>query len=145
MLFAGDAQGGNWEYWLYDEGVPARDPTTLTMSEASKTILSEMAFYKVGHHGSTNATPIPAVEAMGSDFVSMCSVQLDSFGSEEHDSEVPRIPLMDALAKKSALVRSDQLAVSEGDPPVQAGVDKKLPKPKAGRFEVGSCFVDYFL
>jgi hypothetical protein len=58
---------------------------------------------------------------------------------------VPRIPLLDALAKKSALVRSDQIAVTEGDVRVPAAVRKKMPTPKRGRFEVGSCFVDYFL
>jgi hypothetical protein len=145
LLFAGDAQGGNWEYWLYDDAVPARDPTTLTMSADSEKILGEIDFYKVGHHGSTNATPIPAVEAMGQNFVSMCSVQRDTYGSEAKDSEVPRVPLLEALAKKSAVVRSDQIEVSEGDVHVPAAVQEKLPKPKAGTLEVGSCFVDYFL
>ena len=41
-------------------------------------VLGHLDFYKVGHHGSTNATPIAAVEAMGEDFVSMCSTQEDS-------------------------------------------------------------------
>ncbi|MCW2748964.1 MAG: hypothetical protein JWR83_74, partial [Aeromicrobium sp.] len=145
LLFAGDAQGGNWEYWLYDEGVPAPDPTTLTMTKGSKKILAEIDFYKVGHHGSTNATPIPVVDALGSNFVSMCSVQEDTFGNKDNESEVPRERLIDALAKKSALVRSDQFAVSEGGVEVKPAVPGKLPKPKAGRFEVGSCFVDYFL
>jgi beta-lactamase superfamily II metal-dependent hydrolase len=145
LLFAGDAQAGNWEYWLYGEGVPAKDPSNLTLSSETKAVLGAIDFYKVGHHGSTNATPIPAIEAMGSDFVSMCSVQKDSFGSEPDESEVPRIPLLDALAKKSALVRSDQFPVSEGDVRVRAAVGKEMPKPKTGKFEVGSCFVDYFL
>lgn len=146
LLFAGDAQGGNWEYWLYDDGVPASDPTTLTMSADGKKILAEIDFYKVGHHGSTNATPIPAIEAMGSDFVSMCSVQKDSYGSEKDKSEVPRIPLLEALAQKSALVRSDQFPVLEGGKvTVQAAVPNDIPIPKTGRFEVGCCFVDYFL
>jgi beta-lactamase superfamily II metal-dependent hydrolase len=145
LLFAGDAQGGNWEYWLYDDGVPAKDPTTLTMSADSEKILGAIDFYKVGHHGSTNATPIPAVDAMGQNFVSMCSTQADTYGNEEKESEVPRVPLLAALAEKSALVRSDQFEVSEGDVHVDAAVEEKLPKPKAGRFEVGSCFVDYFL
>lgn len=145
LLFAGDAQGGNWEYWLYDDGVPAKDPTTATMSADGKKILADIDFYKVGHHGSTNATPIPALEAMGSDFVAMCSVQKDSFGTEKNASEVPRLPLLDALAKKSALVRSDQFPVSEGDVSVRAAVRKKMPTPKTGKFEVGSCYVDYFL
>lgn len=145
LLFAGDAQGGNWEYWLYDDAAPAKDPTTLTMSAASKKILDEIDFYKVGHHGSTNSTPIPAVDAMGQDFVSMCSTQADTYGNVEKESEVPRIPLLEALAKKSAVVRSDQIEVNEGDVHVPAAVDEKMPKPKAGSFKVGSCFVDYFL
>ena len=71
-------------------------------------MLGHLDFYKVGHHGSTNSTPIAAVEAMNEDFVSMCSTQAGAFGSVENQSEVPRDPLMDALARKSVLVRSDR-------------------------------------
>jgi len=145
LLFAGDAQGGNWEYWLYDEENPAEDPTDLELTKDSKKILRNIDFYKVGHHGSTNATPIPAVEAMGSGFVSMCSTQKDTFGTEANESEVPRGPLLAALAEKSAVVRSDQIKVAEGDVEVPAAVRKRMPKPKTGRFEVGSCYIDYFL
>jgi len=146
LLFAGDAQGGNWEYWLYgDEVEPSRDPTGLTLSPEGKKILSTLDFYKVGHHGSTNATPKPAVEAMANNFVSMCSTQTDTFGNVDKQTEVPRDLLLDELAKKSALVRSDQFAVKEGDVKVPAAVRKKVPTPTDGRFEVGSCYVDYFL
>src|SRR4030095_11827969 len=27
LLFAGDAQGGNWEYWLFKTKGPVKDPT----------------------------------------------------------------------------------------------------------------------
>jgi beta-lactamase superfamily II metal-dependent hydrolase len=147
LLFAGDAQGGNWEYWLYGDATPTTDPTQLTMTEEAEKILRDMDFYKVGHHGSTNATPKPAVEAMGRDFVSMCSTQAKTYGSQAKESEVPRDELIDALAKKSALVRSDQIEVSVGNVHVEPDpdVDTKMPKPKSGRFEVGSCYVDYFL
>jgi hypothetical protein len=145
LLFAGDAQAGNWEYWLYDEGVPARDPTGLELSDDSKKILRDIDFYKVGHHGSTNATPIPAVTAMGSGFVSMCSTEDGTYGTVANDSEVPHGDLLAALAKKSAVVRSDQIKVAEGDVKVPAAVHKQMPKPKSGKFEVGSCYVDYFL
>ncbi|HTI78030.1 MAG TPA: hypothetical protein VL634_23715 [Mycobacterium sp.] len=145
LLFAGDAQAGNWEYWLYDEDEPAEDPTGLEVTKDSKKILRNIDFYKVGHHGSTNATPIPALEAMGSGFVSMCSTEKDTYGTEAKGTEVPRGPLLDALAEKSAVVRSDQIKVAEGDVEVPAAVRKRMPKPKTGRFEVGSCYVDYFL
>jgi beta-lactamase superfamily II metal-dependent hydrolase len=145
LLFAGDAQGGNWEYWLYDEDVPAEDPTGLEVSKDSKKILRNIDFYKVGHHGSTNATPIPAVDAMGSGFVSMCSTEKGTYGTEAKGTEVPHGELLAELAKKSALVRSDQIKVAEGDVKVPAAVHKQIPQPKNGRFEVGSCYIDYFL
>jgi len=147
LLFAGDAQAGNWEYWLYG---PNQAPTTTpssSLADEGRKILGRLDFYKVGHHGSTNATPIVAVDAMNEGFVSMCSTQADSFGSEKNNSEVPRIPLLEALAKKSAVARSDQLAVKiQGklvDPAKNA--PQELPRPKAGRFDIGPCYVDYLL
>ena len=148
LLFAGDAQGGNWEYWLYDLDKPVKDPTQEKMTDASQSILDSIDFYKVGHHGSTNATPIAAVSAMGKDFVAMCSTQAESFGSVAHQSEVPRGPLLDALEKKpSALVRSDQLAITVDGKTIPAvpGLPTKLPTPKQGSFVPGDCYVDYFL
>src|SRR5215216_7094887 len=100
LLFAGDAQGGNWEYWLFKTEEPLKDPTKAgDVIEASKEILQTIDFYKVGHHGSTNATPIQAVEAAierpksSKGFVSMCSTEDEVFGSRDRESEVPRIPL----------------------------------------------------
>ncbi len=145
LLFAGDAQGGNWEYWMFG-GTPEKAPSADNIDKDSASILSHLDFYKVGHHGSTNATPISAVETMGGDFASMCSTQEDSFGSVANDSEVPRIPLLEALAKKSKIVRSDQLAVTQPGSKVPATKDspKRLPKPKRGRFEKGPIYIDYF-
>lgn len=145
LLFAGDAQAGNWEYWLYDLDKPLKDPSAEKLAKEGKALLGSLDFYKVGHHGSTNATPISAVEAMGADFVSMCSVQDGTFGSVDNQSEVPRIPLLDALGKKSALVRSDQFPVELAGIKIAAAAKAKLPKPKSGKFVVGSCFVDYLL
>jgi hypothetical protein len=147
LLFAGDAQAGNWEYWLYDLDKPKSDPSADKLSQQGHDVLGSLDFYKAGHHGSTNATPIAAVEAMGKDFVTMCSTQSGSFGSLENESEVPRVPLLDALGKKSALVRSDQIAVTVNGQTIPAAPDAPatLPKPKAGSFVVGECYVDYFL
>ena len=84
---------------------------------------------------------------MGGDFPTMCSTQEDSFGTVDNDSEVPRIPLLDALRSKSPIVRSDQIEVNMPNvkvPPV-AGSPKTLPKPAQGHFEAGPIYVDYFL
>jgi beta-lactamase superfamily II metal-dependent hydrolase len=145
LLFAGDAQGGNWEYWMYG-GTPVKAPSADKIDKDSASILSHLDFYKVGHHGSTNATPVSAVETMGGDFASMCSTQEDSFGSVKNESEVPRGPLLEALAKKSKIVRSDQFAITlaGSETPAVDGAPKNLPTPKRGRFEKGSIYIDYF-
>ena len=145
LLFAGDAQGGNWEYWMYG-GTPEKAPSVDKIDKKSASILSELDFYKVGHHGSTNATPVSAVETMGGNFASMCSTQEDSFGSVANDSEVPRVPLLEALAKKSTIVRSDQYAITlpGSEVPAIKGSPKHPPKPDRGRFEQGPIYIDYF-
>ena len=51
MLFAGDAQVGNWLSW-HDQDYPA-DGQAVTAAE----LLRRTTLYKVGHHASHNATP----------------------------------------------------------------------------------------
>jgi beta-lactamase superfamily II metal-dependent hydrolase len=123
LLFVGDAQAGNWTYWMYG-GTPTKAPSLDDLSAEGKSVLGNLDFYKVGHHGSTNATPITAVDAMGGTFASMCSTQADTYGNPDKGTEVPRDPLLAALAKKSALVRSDS-------PDAQ------------GKFDVTDLYVDY--
>ena len=50
LLFAADAQRGNWSSWT-DKDILAGDRTVSTQDLLSRTVL-----YKVGHHGSHNAT-----------------------------------------------------------------------------------------
>src|SRR5207248_2674712 len=73
LLFPGDAQYGNWKFWLDQESAEA--------------ILSSVTFFKVAHHGSQNATPTSALERMKTgNFAAMVSTQ-----SVPWDS-IPRIP-----------------------------------------------------
>lgn len=58
LLFAADAQVGNWESWG-DQKYPAKidgKPAPPAAQISIDTILSRATFYKVGHHGSHNAT-----------------------------------------------------------------------------------------
>ena len=60
MLFAADAQIGNWKSW---------QPLTWTVGErkvSSRDLLARTVFYKVGHHGSHNATAKSGLELMAS-------------------------------------------------------------------------------
>ena len=71
FLFAGDAQWGNWENFLYGGTYGTPGHTELTIK--ARDVLGKIDFYKVGHHGSANATPKDAVAAMRLGCVGMCS------------------------------------------------------------------------
>ncbi len=109
MLFAGDAQWGNWDNFLFD-GATVDDTTPMT--GASKDMLNNLDFYKVGHHGSRNATPIPAVSNMRDGVVAMCSTQPGAYGTTD-ETKVPQQKLLNALIAKTKmhLARSDQVGV----------------------------------
>ena len=156
LLFAGDAQGGNWEYWLFKAEGPVKDPTKAgDVIEASKEILQTIDFYKVGHHGSTNATPIQAVEAAiarpksSKGFISMCSTEDDVYGNREKETEVPRIPLMKVLSDGSCLLRSDSIPITftdadTGKPKtIKARKGVSLPKPKLGKVRAAKLYLEY--
>lgn len=156
LLFAGDAQGGNWEYWLFKTEEPLKDPTQAgDVIEESKELLQTIDFYKVGHHGSTNATPIQAVEAAiarpknSKGFISMCSTEDGVYGSVDKGTEVPRVPLMKVLADGSWLVRSDAIPITITNPDtnrpktIKARRGVTLPKPKVGKIKTASLYVEY--
>lgn len=155
LLFAGDAQAGNWEYWLFKLDEPMKDPTKAgDLVETSKELLETIDFYKVGHHGSTNSTPIQAVEAAtarpksNKGFVSMCSTEDRVYGNRDKGTEVPRIPLMDVLSGGSCLIRSDSFPITVTDPKKKVikpakGVNTRLPKPKIGKLSKAPLYVEY--
>jgi len=67
LLFAADAQVGNWASWAK---VRWDDPSVSTDDLLARTV-----FYKVGHHASHNATLVPAFEKVGgSDLVALIPV-----------------------------------------------------------------------
>ncbi len=153
LLFVGDAQAGNWEHWLFDTDTPDKKASG-TMSAGAQQILTSLDFYKVGHHGSANATPKAVVEMMGKrgqKFAAMCSTQKDVYGTEDPDdstkgTEVPRVPLIEALAKQCALVRSDQIEIQVDGAAIKAEVPAPLPAPARGaRYESGAMWIDCYL
>jgi hypothetical protein len=125
LLFVGDAQWGDWATFLYGGAVVSRSGPQIRPESAN--LLAGADFYKVGHHGSTNATPIDAVKALRDGCAAMCSTQPGCYGQESKGSEVPRGPLLDALQKKTQgrLVRSDQIAAGSEGP--TGGLAKDLP------------------
>jgi beta-lactamase superfamily II metal-dependent hydrolase len=93
LLFPGDAQWGTWNAVM-------KDPEW-------RDLLKRVSFYKIGHHGSHNATPKDFVEEMiPADMCAMASTL-----TRDIWPDIPRSPLLDRLVEKKARVaRSDQAA-----------------------------------
>ncbi|MFQ6170679.1 hypothetical protein ACK8HX_03660 [Oryzobacter sp. R7] len=94
LLFPGDAQWGSWR--------------AVMDRPATRELVSRTTFYKVGHHGSHNATPVEFLEDVlrpGKPlWAAAASVRPISFWPE-----IPRQPLMDQLVARSGRVlRSDR-------------------------------------
>ena len=91
FLFPGDAQWGTWNSAM-------QDPEW-------KQMLKNVAFYKIGHHGSHNATPKDFVDEMMPDGISAMASTL----TRNVWPDIPRVPLLDRLAEKNVNVaRSDK-------------------------------------
>jgi beta-lactamase superfamily II metal-dependent hydrolase len=100
LLFPGDAQWGTWR--------------ELMDNDAACELLRNTTFYKVGHHGSHNATPASFVEkylgANGGQTWAMVPVTPYSKWPE-----IPRKPLLDNIKRKTKyFVRSDQRGTAPG-------------------------------
>ena len=105
LLFPGDAQIENWQY-------------ALQLKLADR--LADVDLYKVGHHGSTNATP----QGMWKRFskkggvgttnrlTSVLSTMHGKHGKDEKNTEVPRRTLVSELKAQSNLLSTESLAAN---------------------------------
>jgi beta-lactamase superfamily II metal-dependent hydrolase len=90
LLFPGDAQWGSWNAAL--------------TNPAAHELLAKTNFYKVGHHGSHNATPRELIESL----VQPPFAALFSTCHVKQWPDIPRQPLLDAIkAKAKRWSRSD--------------------------------------
>ena len=128
LLFCGDAQYGNWKSW--------------TDTPKGKDLLKRTIFYKVGHHGSHNATQLEGglLEMTSSDLVAM--IPVDREKAQKRDWEMPAL-LLERLLKgqtKGRLISAfGERPAGEQRPilPFQKPVipeDGSIPKPVWGQF-----------
>jgi hypothetical protein len=106
FLFPGDAQGENWAY-------------ALSKPEICE-ILARVNVYKVGHHGSLNATPKTLwnsfqnrSDVVGERLISLMSTLGGKHGHAQpdgHGTEVPRETLVKELRRDSDLVDTEAFA-----------------------------------
>jgi hypothetical protein len=111
MLFAGDAQIENWEYALSRPRIRRK--------------LADVDVYKVGHHGSRNATPKSLWNAFSKRsqhaaephrLTTLLSTEAGKHGSEATHTEVPRTSLVEELKAKSHFHTTEETALGPGAP-----------------------------
>ena len=120
FVFPGDAQLENWQYALRE--APDADATRARLKTAR--------LYKVGHHGSLNATPKSlwngfehrGPEAAPERLVTMLSTAADKHGSLARNTEVPRRVLVEALGTASDLHNTQSLRTK-----AQFWIDAEFP------------------
>ena len=103
LLFPGDAQIENWEYAL--------------SKPKYRSLLSTVNLYKVGHHGSRNATPKTlwklfknkSQKRTASRLLSVMSTMEGKHGDVQSHTEVPRETLVHELEHQSDLFTTQQL------------------------------------
>jgi hypothetical protein len=102
LLFPGDAQIENWSYALQQEKV--------------QKLLEDVDLYKVGHHGSLNATPKSLWKLFKKRSTKKSADRLQSIVSTmagKHGTppktEVPRKPLVETLTKESNYFTTQEL------------------------------------
>lgn len=107
LLFPGDAQIENWSHALRDAPEAA----------ANRVLLASTDFYKVGHHGSLNATPKTlwglfnkkATTGKKAALQTMMSTRAGKHGSKASKTEVPRTTLVEELRSKSLLFTTEDI------------------------------------
>ena len=108
LLFPGDAQIENWAFAF--------------QNPAWMTLLRDVDLYKVGHHGSLNATPKTlwagfkhkAEHAAQGRIETLCSTKAGAHGSEDAGTEVPRRLLVDELKKESEFTSTEDYKSADG-------------------------------
>jgi hypothetical protein len=103
LLFGGDAQIENWGWSLAQARKQAAKGDT-----ALEDALSRVDLYKVGHHGSRNATPISLFAKWkdgATPFTAMMSTKGGVHGEDHH--AVPRTTLVTALKTRGTLLTTD--------------------------------------
>jgi hypothetical protein len=111
ILFPGDAQAGNWRSWR-NHNWTIRGSNGQKDEVSAAALLERTIFYKVGHHGSHNATRSrDGLDSMGNLMVAMIPVE-QKFALKQGKKgwKMPFGPLYKVLLKKTGgrVIRADQ-------------------------------------
>jgi len=107
LLFPGDAQIENWSFAFED----APD------APKTRALLAEVDVYKVGHHGSLNATPKKGLwekfRKRNKGLRTLLSTMPGKHGSSRSHTEVPRSTLLTELETRSSLQNTMTLKIAD--------------------------------
>lgn len=169
MLFPADAQEGNWLSWHDEEMTFTYTEGETTHKKTAAELLKSTVFYKVGHHGSHNATASKkGLDLMSSTDELVAFVPVDravALGRNPKDSwQMPAFALYRTLLEKcqGRVVRSDTGWAAEASTAGLPDVEKEfleMASPtawtkwgrsqrkatQAGTVEVGDLFIDFNL
>jgi len=110
LLFPGDAQIENWSYAFEDAPDAAK----------TRALLADVDVYKVGHHGSLNATPKKGLWEQFSKrdkgLQTLLSTMPGKHGNPRARTEVPRSTLLKQLTEHSHLLTTQTLKMSAPEP-----------------------------
>ncbi len=143
LIFPGDAQFGNWRSWspLVFKFKENGGRTTATTKE----LLERTVFYKVGHHGSHNATMNETgLELMKSlDLVVM--IPVDSEMAKKKNWRMPFKPLLDRLVEKAKgrVLLADENDLSKIEPDYTGRLTAKEKKTFEDSVNINPLFVEY--
>ena len=154
LLFPGDAQVGNWESWHVDGDGKPRVWKAGNKSVTAKDLLHRTVVYKVGHHGSHNATLQSEGLEMMNDKRLVALVPVDTYIA--HDvkkwGQMPFDPLMAALrvhASQRVIVADQPVSkLPKGTFPPEEAVDSEAIVTVASSKTdtvTRPLYVDYFI
>jgi hypothetical protein len=138
LLFVGDAQVGNWQTWANVKF----DGTNVNAAD----LLARTIFYKVGHHGSHNATlKQGGLEGMTSSRL-VASIPVDeAFARNSKHWDMPAGPLLASLLEKTA----GRVLRGDSDFPKNSAKPEQLSENEWKEFQqntnVQEQFIEYFV
>jgi Metallo-beta-lactamase superfamily len=158
LLFAADAQIGSWKSWLPLKWKLGKDADAKTIKTPD--LLGRTVFYKVGHHGSHNATlKEGGLEAMTSPaLVAALPLNQDFANNSKHwDMPAPALYARLQQQTRGRILRADAAWPTPDDPKpeIPKRTDDQPPRKlkeedwqrfkKAVVLDPDNLFIDYFL
>ncbi|MBK6512913.1 MAG: MBL fold metallo-hydrolase [Polyangiaceae bacterium] len=142
LLFPGDAQVGNWLSWQ-ERSWTVKDADGERREVTGADLLARTVFYKVGHHGSHNATMRgKGLELMESpELVAMIPVHRAT--AEDQKWEFPYRPLWERLKEKAR--GRVLLADAEGLDEITQDIEAALTPKELERFRKSAKFDEHFV